>query len=620
MQRADSETARTGARVSSSDGVSGVELPGVIRLPRKACIWFLLIVAVTAGCGRDSRPAAPYNLILISIDTLRRDHVGCYGYPQSTTPTIDRLAESGMVFDNAVSSSSWTLPAHASMLTGLYPAFHRLQDDGTRLAPSIPTLAEGLRDAGYSTLAVVSHVYVSSQFGLERGFDLFDDSLIQGGAETPVASDVADRVLEQMANLPEGPYFAFVHFFDPHWDYTPPAPFDARFTDPGYAGPIDGTLKTMMPYLASTRPMPRPDLEHAVGLYDGEIAYVDAEIGRLLGVLREQGRLKNTVVVVTSDHGEEFKEHGRLGHGKSLFWEQLRVPLVVSGHPDFPRGRREDLVSLVDLAPTLLALAGSETPPRVQGASMLERRRSEARVVYAESVRFGNEMRAARAPTTKVIHYFQGDARYFYDLSQDPRETRPLTEDPSAGKLSSALADYALVADSGWHMKLISLGRDPMKCRATVRTPGRFVYPCRYFSGHVDPPSGARFFRFDLGPDGHVLDFEVELTVLMGEVTFETDPPDAPVTFEVGVRSASAAAGVFLGSGERIPMNEPVTLERSDARLAGTPVSYTRTPPGCYIRTVTPPAELGPKTDLSEEAVERLRSLGYISSGEDLEE
>jgi hypothetical protein len=158
----------------------------------------LVLGAAMAGCaGPDQSPReAPPNLILISIDTLRSDHLGCYGYARDgLSPNIDRLAREGVVFENAISTSSWTLPAHASMLTGLYPAFHALQDDGVKLPPGPVTLAESLRASGYRTFAVVSHVYVSSRFGLERGFDEFDDSLIAGGNVNPIAEPVLDRFL-----------------------------------------------------------------------------------------------------------------------------------------------------------------------------------------------------------------------------------------------------------------------------------------------------------------------------------------------------------------------------------------------------------------------------------------
>ncbi len=574
-------------------------------------IWILSLLLMLPGCGAEP-PTGPFNILLISIDTLRQDHVGCYDYDRETTPNLDELARQGTVFENAVSTSCWTLPAHASLLTGLYPAFHGLQDDGAKLPEGIPTVAGQLSQLDYFTLAVVSHVYVSSEFGLERGFELFDDSLIEGGEEIPIAAEVVTRTLEQMAGIPAGPFFCFVHFYDPHWDYSPPPPFDTKFTDPGYDGPIDGTLNSLMPYLAGGRPMPRADLQRAIDLYDGEIAYVDAEIGRMLDGLRAQGRLENTVVIVTSDHGEEFREHGRLGHQKSLFWEQLRVPLIVAGHPDFPAGqRRDDLVSLVDVPPLLTELTGAEPLPVVQGTSLLEREIPRDRIVFAESIRFGNEMRAARQLGHKAIHNLQGDMRFFFDLAKDPREMRPLRLDPTDGKLSAALADYAMVADSGWHLKVISLTTDPLHCRGTLRTTGRFLSPRRYFSAHLQKPSEASFREFGLSEDQQELTFDLDLTYLMGEFTFTTEPPDAPVTFEIEVESEGRRPGVFLGAGTPVPGGETIELVRSDPRLTGLPRDYVKAPPGCYIRSVVAPVEAGERVNLSRKAIEQLEALGY---------
>ena len=196
----------------------------------------LLVLAVCACDSGDrveaTAPPALPDVLLISVDTLRRDHLSAYGYARPTSPRLRALAEEGVLFTNVVSPSSWTLPAHASMLTGLYPARHGLQDDGVKLAPEIPTLAESMGALGYTSLAVVSHVYVSSQFGLDRGFRHFDDSLIEGGATNPIGGTVVDRVLSRVDALGPEPLFAFVHFFDPHWNYTPPPPFDTRFADP----------------------------------------------------------------------------------------------------------------------------------------------------------------------------------------------------------------------------------------------------------------------------------------------------------------------------------------------------------------------------------------------------
>jgi hypothetical protein len=357
--------------------------------------------------------------------------------------------------------------------------------------------------------------------------------------------------------------------------------------------------------------MPEADRQQALALYDGEIAYVDAQIGRLLQVLRAQGRLENTLVVVTADHGEEFKEHGRLGHGNTLFGEQVRIPLIASGVPAFPATRRNEPVSQIDIFPTLIAIAGGSPPPGLPGRSLLDLAGTADRPLFSESIRFGNEMRAVQLGSLKLIHYQQGDFSHFYDLSRDPLERQAFADDPTGGSLSGLLADYAAAADVGWHMKLINLARNELRCTATVQAAGRIVNPRRYYSGHRVSSGEVAFTKFDLSPDGSTLSFDATVRELMGSVVFETDPSNVPVTFDVRVSSPDEQAGVFLGSGERTDQGA-VQLARTEPRLRGTPPDYTRAAPGCYIRAVSAAAGAGPKATLSPEARRRLESLGYV--------
>lgn len=578
------------------------------------CTICILLPAFLAGCSEPEEVTPPpESVLVISVDTLRRDHLGCYGYFRPTSPNIDALAKQGVQFENALSTCSWTLPSHGSMLTGLYPAYHGLQDDGVKLPKQVATLAERLHDIGLYTLAVVSHVYVSSRFGFERGFDNFDDSLIEKGAINPIAEQVVDRFLARMESAPRGPYFGFVHFFDPHWDYSPPPPYVSQFTDARYTGSVDGTYRSMARYFSANRPMPEPDRQQAIALYDGEIAYVDDQIGRLLKELRKRGRLDNTVVVFTADHGEEFKDHGQLGHARTLFGEQIRVPLIIAGHPRFPPGqRRRDPVSLVDLAPSLIELMNAKDLPNIQGHSIISGNGESNRPLFAESIRFGNEIRAARRGPFKMIHYRQGGFSHFFDLGNDPNERRPLKKDPTGGKISSAMAEYAAAADHGWHLKLLAASNQPIRCRAKIHTTARIVDPRRYL---LQDATGrrSRFAAFEVDPDEHALIVDVS-TPYMAAISFKTEPSDAPVTFQITVDGKDASPGVFLGSDKPVPSGEEITLTPKDARLSGLPADYARAPTGCYIRTVIDPAAASDRSELSEAAIKRLKALGYIGS------
>ncbi|MGB6002880.1 MAG: sulfatase [Thermoanaerobaculia bacterium] len=574
----------------------------------------LLLTIGSSGCG--GAPSHP-NVLLISVDTLRADHLGIYGYPRPTSPHIDELARQGVVFENAYSTSSWTLPSHVSLLTGLYPSFHGVQDEGTKLVETVPTLAEGFRQLGYHTLALVSHFYVSSEFGLQRGFDTFDDSLLYSGPKNPVAGEMVDRFEELLEEIPAKPLFAFVHFFDPHWSYTPPAPFAERFADPEYKGPVDGSVESLSPFFTPGTPIDRPDLQQMIDLYDGEIAYLDSQIGRLLEVLDRRGLLDDLIIVFTADHGEEFKEHGQLGHAMTLFEEQVRVPLIIAGNSAFrPGTRRQDLVSLIDIGPTLMELVGSDLLAQAQGRSLLTTR-PDAEMVFSESIRYGIEMRMARSRQHKLIHFRSGDQMIYFDLAQDPQEQSPMAQDPTRGDLTATLADYAAHADRGWHIKFVAEGDNPIVCRGTIRSQGRLVGPRRYFwnLGRYPGSRYARFSRFDVGADGKSLTWEVVISDLTGELWFDTIPPDEPVTFELHLEDESASTEILLANGDRLASGESITLDPSDSRLQST--RRHELGPGIHIRMVNTTVARGEETTLSDEVKERLRALGYIDAGSD---
>src|SRR5437867_10644588 len=213
-------------------------------VPGLAALALLIAAAVHACSPPPSRPG----LIFILIDTLRADHLGAYGYSRPTTPFLDSLASRGVLFEQAIAQAPWTLPSSMSLMTGRLPSGHRVENDGMRLAPEIPTLAEVLSGSGYATSGVVSHIYVSALFGFDRGFQRFEDFGLtrdyrfEAGRE-PRAEKVTDRALELFRSMQGRPFFLFVHYFDPHWDYDPPPPFDARFTAP-YHGAISGSYQS----------------------------------------------------------------------------------------------------------------------------------------------------------------------------------------------------------------------------------------------------------------------------------------------------------------------------------------------------------------------------------------
>ena len=361
-------------------------------------------------------------IVLVSIDTLRRDHVGLYGYPKPTTPRIDALARQALVCDDAVSTSSWTLPAHLSMLTSVDPGAHGGTDMHHGFNHRVPSLPELLRKAGWATQAVTSHLYVSATYGLDAGFDHLDFH------QDRKAKDVADRAIDLLDRLGDRPFFLFLHFYDPHWHYDPPEAELRVFEPTPYRGAITGLWQDFK----ERRPedVSPADLAHLLALYDGEIRYTDEHVGRILDHLEQRGLAAGTLVMVTSDHGEEFLDHGSWEHQKTLYEEVVRVPLLLRG-PGVPALRVAAQASLLDVAPTLLAWAGLPAAPSHQGASLLGPRSEAEAYGETDNTADGTRklfLRAGQASWKLILSLDPETTEVrraeWYDLSADPREAR----------------------------------------------------------------------------------------------------------------------------------------------------------------------------------------------------
>ena len=359
-------------------------------------------------------------VVLVSIDTLRRDHVGAHGYAKPTTPRLDALARGGILCEDAVSTSSWTLPAHLSMLTSVDPGAHGGTDMGHGYNRRVPTLPSLMRKAGFATQAVTSHLYVSAVYGLDDGFDNLDFHQDRRAAE------VADKAIDILDRVGDRPFFLFLHLYDPHWHYDPPEAQRRLFEKP-YTGTLTGTWQDFSKRDRAT--VTAADLEHLLALYDGEVRYADDEIGRVLDHLKARGLDRGTLVVVTSDHGEEFLEHGSWEHQKTLYEEVIRVPLIVSGPGVTPR-KEPGQTSLLDVMPTVLAWAGLPASPAQQGRSLLGP--VGERETYGETDHTTDHTRKlflrAGAGRWKAVLSLgpEGEQRRceWYDLTSDPGETK----------------------------------------------------------------------------------------------------------------------------------------------------------------------------------------------------
>jgi arylsulfatase A-like enzyme len=373
-------------------------------------------------------------VILISIDTLRRDHVGAYGYSKPTSPTLDALAKGGVLAEDAVSVSSWTLPAHLSMLTSVLPGTHGGTDMKRGFNRSVPSVAEILKGRGFATHAVTSHLYVSKTYGLDAGFDSMNFR------QDRPAENVANHAMDLVDRFGDRPFFIFLHFYDPHWHYAPPADV-LRIFETAYAGKLTGNLKDFQK-LRADQVSPQ-DLAHLLALYDGEIRYTDNEIGRLMAHLRETGVLRNTLTVVASDHGEEFLDHGSWEHQKTLYEEVIRVPLIVSG-PGVAARREARPVSVLDIAPTILDFLSVDAAPSMKGLSLLKPL-AGSREMYGETdhTTDGARLSFLRGGARSWKAILRSDllkqaerSSEWYDLAKDPGET---TNRPPAESLRASI-------------------------------------------------------------------------------------------------------------------------------------------------------------------------------------
>jgi arylsulfatase len=333
----------------------------VLRSASKVAAAVLAVALLS--CSRA--PTTPPNVVVVLIDTLRADRLGAYGSTRGLTPFLDELATRGTVFLNAYSATSWTAPAVASLFTSRYPGQTQIATYDSRLADTEVTLAERLQQGGYVPAAFLANSQVSADHGFSQGFEHWWTDKVPKVPASAVRAQALDWLDSGDAHVPA---FLYLHFLEPHAPYEPPEPFRSRLKHPVDAS-VEASAQRKMHAREWTAvaPAERDLLE---SLYDGEVAAIDAELRILFDELERRGVLRNAIVVVTADHGEEFKDHGGMGHGLTLYNELIHVPLIVVV-PNRPGGRRvQDNVSLVDVAPTLLDLVGLPHEPHFEGRSL----------------------------------------------------------------------------------------------------------------------------------------------------------------------------------------------------------------------------------------------------------
>lgn len=407
-----------------------------IRSKRKIVlplISLFLVLVVLAVIFRpflrrvNLKTAADYNLLLITLDTTRADHLGCYGYKKARTPNIDRLASEGIKFVNAYCPAPLTLPSHTSVLTGLEPVRHQVRNNGHYLPEGIKTITEYLRDKGYKTAAFVSSFSVDSRFGLDRGFETYDDTFQSNMPFKTLnserkAEDTYAKFAGWLENNFQSKFFCWIHYYDPHLPYVPPSPYREEFKE---------------------------------NPYDGEIAYMDHYVGRVIDALKEKKLLDKTIIIVAGDHGEGLGDKVEEGHGIFLYEETVRVPLIFWNKAIWPKPFSINTrVRLVDIAPTIAELVGlGAEASLMQGKSLLPvmaRSEKQDREVLIETIypreNFGwSDLVAIVSGRWK---YIQAPRPELFDLKNDPEERKNIYnyEKETAEKLKKRLEQLLLVS------------------------------------------------------------------------------------------------------------------------------------------------------------------------------
>jgi len=424
-------------------------------MKRPLLVFFIIVViALAAASGWYYLKVGPprLNVVLICIDGLRPDHIGCYGHERDTSPAIDRLAKNGARFTTVASSSTWSLPAHTALFTGLYDGVHMVTGVDRRLDEKRVTLAETLQDKGYRTAAIFTGPHLNPDFNLDQGFDEYIDATGKQGFTSPDVRGLPSRTTPHAMDEAEewigssdrsSPFFLFIQLNDLKTELDPPPPYDDMF-GPDYGGTIDGRDMYRDPRIVPD--MDKKDLEHLQALYDGEIRYIDDKgVARLVSILKRERLDSNTLVVITSTHGFEFFEHGRLGYGNNLYDTTLTVPLIFWRPGLVPPKEIKNQASLIDVTPTIMDLLGFLPLGESLGESLRPRFKNPAienqLPMYIELSRGGADLEGTRQTVRKLIVDNNAKQVIYFNLVRDPDEQRPVT-DSENNDLREALINF----------------------------------------------------------------------------------------------------------------------------------------------------------------------------------
>ncbi len=587
----------------------------------------LVALVLLFSCGREG---GKFNLIVIAVDTLRPDHLGCYGYKRSTSPGIDRLAADGVLCENAMSQSPWTLPSFATVFTSLYPAQHGAVKLSNGMRTSFPTLAEILKDDGYATGAVVNAPVLKPMNRVNRGFDFYNFVPLR----TRVADGTTSDVLGWIDGMGDQPFFMFAHYFDPHRPYSPPAPYHRVF-DPDYDGRIGDSFdlegfNAPKPELFSQMKVLTPaDWNHIEALYDGEIAFTDREIGRLLEGLRDRDLVKNTLIVFLSDHGEEFNDHGGFGHGHSLYNELIKVPLIFSLPGVLPRNASlARQVRLLDVMPTVLDILDIQPDADFEGVSLKPLLLGEGAVdekegtllppdvAYAEATTGNPESKTVMRYPWKLIYNMGTKQMSVYNLAEDPGEQRDLAPEKTddLAPLDQMLFMTIFGTSDTWYVELAG-GGEPHRFNVKLTVERGLSIGNIHTYKLMDSTGRLMDTQAAISqPASHSV-LSVDDLELSGTLTlaFQADPSEWPLEFDILVDGRTASETTYLGPGLHSPHEIPFTIKRhrGRAKVRGQPRTMPDPP---YVLVWLDESDYGAdiKVKHDEETKKELRALGYI--------
>ncbi len=387
---------------------------------------------------RGDQAASPTAIIVIVVDTLRADRLAAWGASREVTPRLDAWIERAVVFEQARVPSPWTLPSFASMYTGYYPARHRARVIDALGHPrefigvdeELPRLAEIVADAGWSTAGFTTNRFLDPEFGLARGFQDYRQTWDRK-TDPPRANVAVDAALDWLEGRGDSPLFLALHVFDPHLPYDPPLATLGRFSE-GYEGEILLPVKRLRKIRSSRMVSTDADRKFIADVYDEDLAFADEHLGRFLDGLEARGILDRAIVVLTSDHGEEFWEHDGFEHGHTMYDELLHVPFAVWA-PGVEARRVPEAVTLTDLMPTLLDAVGFPVPEGLDGISLwpaiAARKTPPKRILLAEFPLYVTPQRAIIDWPWKLVEFIQDEEQELYDLESDPAEQHDVSED-----------------------------------------------------------------------------------------------------------------------------------------------------------------------------------------------